>query len=398
MLDETAVTSIAAQLAEAEAAQRQLAQLAGQYPEMTIEDGYAVQRAWLEIKLRAGRKVRGHKIGLTSRAMQRAVNIDEPDYGVLLDDMFLADGVAIDRKRLIEPRVEAELAFVLSSKLHGPDCTIFDVLDATAYVVPALEILDARIERVDAKTGRTRSVVETISDNAANCAVVCGGRPVRPLDIDMRLATALVFRNGAIEETGVAAGVMNHRKRRCLAGKPSSSDGRGTRGRRDHSVRLLHPPDRRRRRRQFPRRFRRSGVSHLPLRVRTQMSRRRSIYLDEFAHRNPIPVACEIDGLIVSGIIYGLNSQTGRPAETLDEQCRLMFQHLRSILKASRATPHDVIKLNVFLKDRSQRDALNREWIAMYPDPGDRPVRQAMQAELDGGKLVQCDFVARLPV
>lgn len=210
MLDEATAGTIAAQLEAAEQSANPIRQLVPRYPGMTIADGYAVQRAWMALKKQAGRTVRGHKIGLTSRAMQRAVNIDEPDYGVLLDDMVLGDGVAIDCAKLIEPRVEAELAFVLSRGLSGPDCTVFDVLDATAYVVPALEILDARIERVDAETGRTRSVVETISDNAANCAIVCGGRPIRPLDLDLRRVSALVFQNGAIEETGVAAGVLNH--------------------------------------------------------------------------------------------------------------------------------------------------------------------------------------------
>ena len=126
------------------------------------------------------------------------------------------------------------------------------------------------------------------------------------------------------------------------------------------------------------------------------MARRRSIYLSEFSHKNPIPAACEIDGLVMSGIIYGLDTETGRPAETLDEQCRLMFHHFRNVLTASGAAPDDVVKLNVFLKDRSQRDPLNREWIAMYPDPENRPVRQAMQADLDGGKLIQCDFIAHI--
>jgi 2-oxo-hept-3-ene-1,7-dioate hydratase len=210
MIDEAAAAAIAAQLEGAERSATQIRQLVNQYPGMTIADGYAVQRAWMALKKQAGRTVRGHKIGLTSRAMQRAVNIDEPDYGVLLDNMLLADGVSIDRAKLIQPRVEAELAFVLSRELSGPDCTIFDVLDATAYIVPALEILDARIERVDAETGRTRSVVETISDNAANCAIVCGGRPARPHDVDMRRVAAVVFQNSVVEETGVAAGVLNH--------------------------------------------------------------------------------------------------------------------------------------------------------------------------------------------
>jgi 2-oxo-hept-3-ene-1,7-dioate hydratase len=177
---------------------------------MTIEDAYAVQHAWLALKQSRGRVVKGHKIGLTSRAMQQAIRIDEPDYGFLLDDMFLEDSVEIATDRLIAPRIEVELAFVLKQRLTGPGCTVYDVLNATDYVVPAIEVLDARVERVDPKTGRTRTVVDTISDNAANCAIVTGGRPFRPLDVDLRWISALCFRNGHIEETGVAAGVLNH--------------------------------------------------------------------------------------------------------------------------------------------------------------------------------------------
>jgi 2-oxo-hept-3-ene-1,7-dioate hydratase len=210
VLSEEIATQIAQQLEKAEQSGVQIPQLRNSYPGMTIADGYAVQRAWINLKKSAGRTVRGHKIGLTSRAMQRAVNIDEPDYGVLMDDMFLEDGVKIETDRLIQPLIEAELAFKLSKDLSGPNCTIYDVLDATSYVFPALEVLDARIQRIDPTTGRTRTVVETISDNADNCAIVCGGRPVRPLDVDLRRVSSLVSRNGVIEETGVAAGVLNH--------------------------------------------------------------------------------------------------------------------------------------------------------------------------------------------
>lgn len=126
------------------------------------------------------------------------------------------------------------------------------------------------------------------------------------------------------------------------------------------------------------------------------MSRRKSIYIDGFAHKNPIPAAALVDGLLMSGIIYGLDLETGKPAEGMDAQCRLMFRHFKAILEASGATADDVVKLNVFLLDRSDRAALNAEWTAMYPDPDNRPVRQAMQADLDGGKLIQCDFVAKL--
>ena len=144
--------------------------------------------------------------------MQRAVNITEPDYGTLLDDMFYRDGAVIPSDRFLQLKIEAELAFVLAKPLSGPDCTLFDVLDATAYVTPALEILDARIQRIDPDTKRTRNVFDTISDNAANAALVLGGRPFKPtvIDADMRRIGAIVSRNGEVEETGLAAGVLNH--------------------------------------------------------------------------------------------------------------------------------------------------------------------------------------------
>jgi 2-oxo-hept-3-ene-1,7-dioate hydratase len=179
-------------------------------PGMTIEDAYAVQRAWVALKLARGRTVKGHKIGLTSKAMQYAVGIAEPDFGVLFDDMFFYDGAQIPAGRFNEPRIEVELAFVLKAPLAGPDCTLFQVLEATDYVTPALEILESRMRRVDPETKATRKVTDTISDNAANAGIVLGGRPIKPLDIDLRWVSALLFRNGEIEETGVAAGVLNN--------------------------------------------------------------------------------------------------------------------------------------------------------------------------------------------
>jgi 2-oxo-hept-3-ene-1,7-dioate hydratase len=147
---------------------------------------------------------------LTSRAMQSAVGIDEPDYGVLFDDMFWNDGAVIPFEKYLSARIEVELAFVLAKPLAGPHCTIFDVLDATSYVTPALEILESRMHRVDPETKATRKVIDTISDNAANAAIVTGGRPFRPEGVDLRWISALLFRNGQIEETGVAAGVLNN--------------------------------------------------------------------------------------------------------------------------------------------------------------------------------------------
>jgi 2-oxo-hept-3-ene-1,7-dioate hydratase len=181
-----------------------------EFPGITINDAYAIQRAWIQLKLSEGRVVKGHKIGLTSIVMQRFVNINEPDYGTLLDDMFYYDGAEIPYGRFMTPRLEVELAFILNKPLTGPNCTIFDVLNATDFVTPALELLDTRMQRIDPEFKTTRKVVDTISDNAANAALVLGGRPFKPLDADLRWIAAACYRNGQIEETGVAVAVLNH--------------------------------------------------------------------------------------------------------------------------------------------------------------------------------------------
>jgi 2-oxo-hept-3-ene-1,7-dioate hydratase len=210
MLNAKNILEIATRLNEAEKKRTQTRQLSLEHPGMTIEDAYAVQKAWVEMKIQEGRVMKGHKIGLTSRAMQVSSNIDEPDYGTLLDDMFFPEASDIPFDRFIVPKIEVELAFILSKRLQGPDCTVFDVLDATDYVIPALEIIDARIQRIDPETKITRKVFDTISDNAANAGIVMGGRPFRPTDTDLRWIAALCYRNGQIEESGVAAAVLNN--------------------------------------------------------------------------------------------------------------------------------------------------------------------------------------------
>ena len=208
-LDGPTARRFAEDLETAERSRTQILHISNRVPGMTMADAYAIQSAWMDLKLANGRKPVGYKIGLTSRAMQRAVNITEPDSGLLLDDMVFHDGREIPVDRFIEPRVEVELAFMLSRRLEGPNVTLFDVLNATDYVVPALEIIDARIMRTESD-GRTRTVLDTISDNAANAGIVVGGRPVRPDAIDLRWASAILYRNSVIEETGVAAAVLNH--------------------------------------------------------------------------------------------------------------------------------------------------------------------------------------------
>ena len=210
MLQKDIILQIAQRLNQAEKSGEQIRQISLDHPEMTIDDAYAVQKEWVGLKIAEGRVLKGHKIGLTSKAMQASSQIDEPDYGALLEDMFFDDGCDIPTDRFIVPRIEVELAFVLAKPLRGPNCTIFDVYNATDYVIPALELIDARCHNNDPETNRPRKVFDTISDNAANAAVILGGRPIKPRDLDMRWISALLYRNGVIEESGVAAAVLNH--------------------------------------------------------------------------------------------------------------------------------------------------------------------------------------------
>lgn len=209
MITGAEITAAAAALATAERSRKQIGLLSLQHPGMDIDDAYKVQAAFVAIRHAEGRKTVGWKIGLTSRAMQRALNITTPDSGVLLDDMVFANHATVPAHRFIQPRIEAELAFVLKSALAGPAVTAAQVLAATDHIIPALEILDTRILRTDPATGRTRSIVDTVADNAANAGIVTGGRALDPAAFDPRWAGAIVMRNGEVEETGLGAGVLN---------------------------------------------------------------------------------------------------------------------------------------------------------------------------------------------
>ena len=209
-LSDAQIREIAERHERARVAVRPIAQVTIEHPAMTIDDAYAAQQAWVELQIAGGARLVGRKIGLTSVAMQQQMKIDEPDFGALLDYMVLADGAAIDTARHVDPRLEVEVAFVLAQPLRGDDLTVVDVLRATEYVLPALELIDARSHRVDPTTGRARTVVDTIADNAADAGVILGGRPMAPGDVDLRWVGAIFSRNGVVEETGLAAGVLNH--------------------------------------------------------------------------------------------------------------------------------------------------------------------------------------------
>ena len=210
ILTKSQVKAAADDLYMAEVERRQVEALTLTYPDMQMEDSYAVQAAVMQRKMNEGRKVIGYKVGLTSRVMQRSMKIDEPDYGVLLDDMKFEDGSDIETARFTDPRVEMELAFVLKQPLFGENLNIMDVLNATYYVIPALELIAARSHRVHPKTGYVRTVMDTIADNAASAGVIMGGNPIRPDSVDLRWCGGIMYRNAVIEETGLAAAVLNH--------------------------------------------------------------------------------------------------------------------------------------------------------------------------------------------
>ena len=194
----------------AERERRQVRQTTSVYPDMTMDEAYRVQAAWLDIRLDRGERVIGHKIGLTSRAMQQAMNIDTPDSGFLTDAMVFDPGEPISAADFCDLRLEVELAFVLADDLYGTDLRIDDVLDATDHVTAAVEMIASRTPRIDPATGRTRTVIDTIADNAADAGIVTGGRPIGPRDADLRWVGAIAYRNGVAEETGLAAGVLDH--------------------------------------------------------------------------------------------------------------------------------------------------------------------------------------------
>lgn len=205
----SAIEHAAQALFNAEKNAQQIGLLSLANPGMDLEDAYAVQAAFVAQKNNAGGIVRGRKIGLTSKAMQDALKINIPDSGILFEDMFFENGATVPAKRFIQPRIEAEIAFVLKHPIKGPNVTREDVLAATDYVVPSLEILDTRILRVDPQSGVARNVCDTIADNAANAGIVLGEERHAVDAVDLRWVGAIVHCNTEVMETGLGAGVLD---------------------------------------------------------------------------------------------------------------------------------------------------------------------------------------------
>jgi 2-keto-4-pentenoate hydratase len=188
----------------AETQRMPIRRLTDRFPTMTVEDSYQIQLLNVARRVRNGAVVRGHKVGLSSRAMQQMMKVDEPDYGHLLSDMFIAENTPIDTSSLCTPRVEVEIAFVLAETLPGPGCTVADVLRCTAFVCPALEVIDSRI--LDWDIG----LPDTIADNASSGLVVLGGRRTSLDGLDLRTIGTSLKRNGRLVASGASGAVLGN--------------------------------------------------------------------------------------------------------------------------------------------------------------------------------------------
>lgn len=210
MISETEARAAAARLIEAEKTGQQTGLISLAHPGADMDDAYKIQAELVRQKIATGRTITGWKIGLTSKAMQAALNITTPDSGILFDDMYFASGATVPKGRFIQPRIEAEIAFMMRSDLDHSNLSEEAILEATDYVCPSLEILDTRILRKDPTSGATRNIVDTISDNAANAGYVLGDQKLDPKNTDLRWMGAIVSLNGEVEETGLGAGVLNN--------------------------------------------------------------------------------------------------------------------------------------------------------------------------------------------
>lgn len=195
---------IALALREAEASRKPVAPLSSRWPELGVADAYAIQRRNIEERVERGAAIRGHKVGLSSRAMQDMMGVHEPDYGHLLDEMFVFESHRVAMDGLIQPRVEIEVAFVLGAPLPKRGCNVADVIRATEFILPAIEIIDSRI--ADWKIG----IVDTIADNASSARVVLGGNPARLDELDVRSIDGALRLNGELVETGTTGAVLGN--------------------------------------------------------------------------------------------------------------------------------------------------------------------------------------------
>jgi 2-oxopent-4-enoate hydratase len=191
-------------LFQAEKTRAPIVPLTEKFPGLDVEDAYGIQLHNVSDRLKAGETVRGYKVGLTAKAMRDQLGVDQPDFGHLFSSMILDTEAQFSAKDFIAPRVELEAAFVLSKDLKGPGITVADVLRATELVLPAIELIDSRIENWKI------AFEDTVADNASAARVILGAQGASPRDLDLRLAGGALFRNGSLMETGSMVAVMGH--------------------------------------------------------------------------------------------------------------------------------------------------------------------------------------------
>jgi 2-keto-4-pentenoate hydratase len=204
MLNTEEVAAAALALWNADETKQVIGPLTDMYPGIDVVDAYEIQLVNIRKRIAAGAQVRGHKVGLSAKAMQQMLGVHEPDYGHLLDDMFVDEGSSIPADRFCQPRAEIEVAFVLGQRLEGPGVTVADVVRATDYVLPSIEIVDSRMADWKIK------IQDTVADNASSAALVLGGRPTKLTDVDPALIGATLRKNGEIVETGCSGAVLGN--------------------------------------------------------------------------------------------------------------------------------------------------------------------------------------------
>jgi 2-keto-4-pentenoate hydratase len=205
MLDATTRSQIVADLIETRQTRKALPLLTQTYPQITVVDAYAIQKAFVDHRLTQGRTVRGYKVGLTSKAMQDMSGATEPDFSAMTDDLFLPEDTPLEAARFFRPLIEIEIAFVMKSALKGPGILPVDVLRATDFVLPSIEVVDFRVGPAPGMT-----VIDTVADLAACGAAVLGANPCRLEDLDLRRVLGQMIINGKVEQEGYASAVLGN--------------------------------------------------------------------------------------------------------------------------------------------------------------------------------------------
>ena len=205
MLTDALRNQIVDDLFEVHRSRKPLPLLTRTYPGIEVEDAYRIQEAYVARTVAAGARIKGYKVGLTSKAMQQMSGATEPDFSAMTDDLFIPEDTPIPMSRFFDPMIEIEIAFVMKHALKGPGVLPMDVIRATDFVVPAIEIVDFRVARAPGM-----NLIDTVADLAACGAVVLGANPRKLTAVDIRTVQGSIIRNGVVEQQGVASAVLGN--------------------------------------------------------------------------------------------------------------------------------------------------------------------------------------------